>query len=78
MKKRYMMTLTQEHVEGCHAQLKRLGLPKPALSAVIDDWIGNFEPILTKMADKKARGEQMSFEDMMGDLFVSLGKAMKP
>lgn len=78
MKKRYQVTLHQSYVEEAHRQLARLGLPKPALSAILDDWLGNFLPILTRMADKKSRGEQMSFDEIIGELFVSLGDAMKP
>lgn len=62
MKKRYQVTLTSQHVEEAHRQLSALGLPKSALSAILDDWLGNFLPILTKMADKKRKGEQMTFE----------------
>lgn len=78
MRKRFLMTFTVENVEECHRQLARLNLPKSALSAVLDDWMGNFVPILTRMADKKAQGQQMTFEEIMSDMFVSLGKAMKP
>lgn len=78
MKKRYQMSLTPANVEECHRQLQRLGLRKDALSAVVDDWLGNFAPVLAKMADKKSRGEQMTFEEVMSDLFVSIGSAMKP
>lgn len=77
MKKRYQMSLTPANVEECHRQLQRLGLRKDALSAIVDDWLANFAPVLVKMADKKARGEQMTFDELMGDLFTSLGNAMK-
>jgi uncharacterized membrane-anchored protein len=78
MKKRYQLTLTPAHVDEMHRHLAVLGLPKSALSAVVDDWLANFVPILSKMADKKRRGEQMTFDEIMGDLFVSIGAAMKP
>ena len=78
MKKRLMMTLTAENMAECQKQLARLGLPKSALSAIVDDWLANFGPLLAKMADKKQRGEQMSFEELLGDLFTSLGNATKP
>lgn len=78
MRKRYLMTFTVENVEECQRQIQRLGLPKSTLSAVLDDWMANFSPVLTRMADKKCKGEHMTFEEIMSDVFVSLGKAMKP
>lgn len=78
MKKRYQLTLTPATVDEMHRQLAILGLPKSALSAIVDDWLLNFVPILTKMADKKRRGEQLTFDELMGDLFTSIGAAMKP
>lgn len=78
MKKRYQMTLTEANVTEAHKHLAALGLRKDALSAILDDWLGNFLPVLTKMADKKRRGEQITFEEILGDLFTSVGNAMKP
>jgi len=77
MKKRYMLTLTQETVEKIQSDLKAIGLPKPAMSALVDDWLLAFSPTLSKMADRKRRGEQLTFEEVLGDLFNQIGSAMK-
>jgi len=78
MKKRYMMTLTQSTVEEAHSMLKELGLGKPALSALVDDQLTNFLPVLIKMVDAKRQGKQLTFDEIMGEVFQTIGKAMKP
>lgn len=77
MKKRYMLTLTQETVESINAHFKTLRLPPGTLSGLVDDWLDKFEPTLRRMAEKKAKGEQMTFEEVLGDLFADMGQAIK-
>lgn len=77
MKKRYMLTLTQETVEAINTDLRVLRLPPGTLSGLVDDWLEKFAPTLHKMAEKKLKGEQLTFEELLGDLFAEMGQAIK-
>lgn len=77
MKKRYQLTLTKSTVEQMHKDLQSLGLRKDALSGLVDDWLIKFAPTLHKMAERKLRGEQLTFEEVLGDLFEITAKAMR-
>lgn len=77
MKKRYMLTLTQETVEAINADLRLLRLPPGTMSGLVDEWLEKFAPTLHKMAEKKVKGEQLTFEEVIGDLFTEMGKVIK-
>lgn len=77
MKKRYVLTLTQDNFEAMQRDMRALGLVRGSMSALVDDWLLKFAPTLHKMADRKARGEQLTFEEMLGDLFQELGRTIK-
>jgi len=76
-KKRFYLTLTKENTEQMHKNLLSLGLGKNALSGLVDDWLLKFAPTLQKMADKKLSGQQLTFEEILGDLFGELSKTLK-
>ena len=77
MKKRYMLTLTKETVEAINADLRILRLPPGTMSGMVDEWLEKFAPTLHKMAEKKSKGEQLTFEEVIGDLFSEMGRAIK-
>lgn len=77
MKKRHQIFLTEENFQSMKDDFKALGLPPSAMSALIDDWLIKFAPTLHKMADRKRKGEQLTFEELLGDLFGEMSKAMK-
>lgn len=77
MKKRYMLTLTKDNFEAMQQDMRDLGLVHGAMSALIDDWLIKFAPTLHKMADRKRQGQQLTFEELLGDLFAEMGKSMK-
>jgi hypothetical protein len=57
--------------------MRELGLVHGAMSALVDDWLLKFAPTLRKMADRKRQGHQLTFEELLGDLFQEMGKAIK-
>lgn len=77
MRKKFVLTLTQENVELAHQLLKEIGLGKHALSAIIDDQLASFLPVLIKMAEAKRAGKQLSFEEFASQAFEMMGKALK-
>lgn len=77
MKKRYYLTLTKETVEGIRQDMDVLRLPPNALSGLIDEWLEKFQPCIHKMAVRKLSGQQLTFDELIGDLFVDLGQTMK-
>lgn len=77
MKKRYMLTLTKDNFEAMQKDMRDLGLVHGAMSALIDDWLIKFAPTLHKMADRKRQGQQLTFEELLGDLFSEMGKAIE-
>lgn len=76
MKKRYMLTLTQENFEAMQADIRELGLVHGAMSALVDDWLIKFAPTLRKIADRKRQGLQLTFEELLGDLFQQMGRSI--
>jgi len=78
MKKRYTFTLPIGVVEQIHVDLKRLGLTPAALSGVITDVLIGFSPVVTRLADKKEKGIQVTFEDVISETLLAAGEAMRP
>lgn len=76
MKKRYYLTLTKENVDAIKRDLTILNLPPSAMSGLLDEWLEKFRPTLHKMAERKLAGKQLSFEELIGDLFVEMGHTM--
>ena len=77
MKKRYVLTLTQDNFEAMQQDFRDLGLVRGAMSALVDDWLLKFAPTLHKMAERKRQGQQLRFEELLGDLFQEMGKSIK-
>lgn len=77
MQKRYYLTLTKENVEAIHSHLAALRLPKSTMSGLVDEWLQKFEPTLRRMVEKKQRGEQLTFEEVMGDLISELAETVR-
>lgn len=77
MKKRHQIYLTEENFQAMKEDFRTLGLPPSAMSALIDDWLIKFAPTLRKMADRKRQGQQLTFEELLGDLFNGMGRAIK-
>jgi len=78
MKKRYFLSLDQEQTEQFKADLEALSLPPATFSNLVNEWIGNFSPSLHLMAEKKRKGEQLTFEEIMGTFLETSGKRMQP
>lgn len=76
MKKRFVLTLTQSNFEAMQADFKVLGV-RGGMSALVDDWLIKFAPTLHKMAERKRQGSQLTFEELLGDLFQDLGQSIK-
>lgn len=77
-KKRYSVTLTESSVEQMKADIKRLGLPSSMFSGILDEAITmTLGPMMHRMAEKKAKGEQITFEDVISDAFQAAQDALR-
>lgn len=78
MKKRYQITLTQSVVDQMKEDIQALGLPAPVFSLLIDEAIrSSLAPMLHKMADRKLKGEQLTFQEIIADALELASDAMK-
>jgi hypothetical protein len=65
-KKRVMLTLNTANYARLHASLKALGIPKGAVSAIVDESIEqHLIPLLEEMYRCKQEGKQISFANVM-------------
>lgn len=75
--KRYQVRLSPSHVETIQAHLKELGLPKSTLSALIDDHLLRFGPVLAEMVKRKQSGQPISMEELLSLLLAQMSEALK-
>lgn len=78
MKKRYQLSLNEETVEQLKADFTVLCLPPATLSNMVNEWLTAFSPVVHKMADKKRRGEQLTFDELAGAIVAEFSNALKP
>lgn len=64
MKKRYLLSLDQDVIDGIKEDFRILRLPPATLSNIINEQMTAFAPIVHKMAEKKRKGEQVTFEEI--------------
>jgi len=74
MKKRYFVSLDKELVDQFKADLDSLKLPPQTFSNLINEWVENFAPALHQMAEKKRKGEQLTFEEVMGTVVEGVAR----
>lgn len=72
------VTVDKATVVQFKADLKTLKLPPATLSSLVDEWLQGFAPTLRVMAEKKSRGEQMSFDEVIQAMADIVKSAMKP
>lgn len=77
-KTRIAVTVNKDTALQIKSDLKLLKLPPATLSSMVDEWLQAFAPTLHKMAEKKVRGEQMSFNDVIEMMADSMRSALKP
>ena len=77
MKKRYFVSLEQELTDQFKADLETLNLPKGTFSNLMNEWLSNFAPVLRQLADRKLKGSQLSFNEIMGTVVEEMGKSLK-
>ena len=77
MKKRYFVSLDQDMVEQFKADLDALNLPPATFSNLINEWLVNFSPVMRRLAESKAKGTQLSFNDVMGTVIEEMGRSIK-
>ena len=76
MKKRYFVSLDQEITDQFKADLESLNLPPATFSNLVNEWIESFAPSVHQMAEKKRKGEQLSFEEIMGTVLDGTARKM--
>lgn len=77
-KTRIAITVDKATADQYRADLKALKLPPATMSGLIDQWMQAFAPTLHVMAERKLRGEQMTFEEVIDTMADSVKAAMKP
>lgn len=77
MKKRIMLTLDAGKYEECQKNLKELGLPPGTLSAMVSDMLTGISNMLQMQIDSRAKGKQLTLQDVVADSLVQIGKVMK-
>jgi len=77
MKKRYMLTLTEEKMVRLKKVIKELGLPPSILSKMIDDNLEQISDFFEELRDRVNAGEQLTFSDVLGMVYGTMAKAAK-
>ena len=73
-KTRIGVTVTKSVVDQVKQDIKSLGLHPATLSNLVDEWLTEFAPTLNLMAEKKRKGEQLSFEDVIGTVVEGIAR----
>jgi len=76
-KTRIAVTVSKSLADQVKADIRTLNLPPATLSNLVNEWLVNFAPVLRQMADKKSKGEQLSFEEVIGNVLETTGRGMK-
>jgi hypothetical protein len=76
MKKRYMLTLTEEKMVRLKKVIKELGLPPSILSKMIDDNLDQTTEFFEELRDRVKAGEQLTFSDVLGIVYGTMAKAV--
>ena len=74
---RIAFTVDKAIAEQVKADIKALNLPPATLSNLVDEWLTSFAPVLHHLAEKKRRGEQLSFDEVMGTVIEGMGRSLK-
>lgn len=77
-KTRIALTVNKAVVDQFRADLKTLNLHPAMMSNLVDEWLTAFGPVLHNLAQKKQRGEQITFDEVVGTIMEEMGKAMRP
>lgn len=76
MKKRYMLTLTEEKMVRLKKVIKELGLPPSILSKMIDENLDQTTDFFEELRDRVKAGEQLTFSDVLGIVYGTMAKAV--
>ena len=71
---RIAVTVNKQVATQIKADLKSLNLPPQTLSNLVDEWLTAFAPAINQMAEKKRKGEQLTFDEVAGTILAGMTK----